>query len=150
MEDEDLVLGGLLHQVCRLHRQEAERVFEQMGLHRGQPPLLRLLWDEDGRTHSELAQGMHVQPATVSRMLKRMEQRGFVLRQHDEQDERVSRVHLTRKGRAVQQAVFDGLRALDGRTFGGMSASDRRTLLRLLEQVRGNLLTGHTTKGRHG
>jgi DNA-binding MarR family transcriptional regulator len=150
MVDDDLVLGRLLYRVCHLHHREAERVFELMGLHRGQPPLLRLLWDRDGRTHSELAQGMSVQPATISRMLKRMERRGFILRQQDRRDERVSRVYLTQKGRAVQEAVFGGLRALDIKTFGGLSASDRRSLFRILERVRGNLLEGNTGREHRG
>jgi DNA-binding MarR family transcriptional regulator len=139
MEDDYLVLGGTLHKVCRLHSKEAERVFEGLGLHRGQPPLLRLLWKQDGRTHSELATHMNVQPATISRMLKRMEHHGFVVRRPDRMDERVSRVFLTEKGRQVQEAVFDGLRALDRKTFGSLSEAERKTFLRLLERVRTNL-----------
>jgi DNA-binding MarR family transcriptional regulator len=150
MEDDYLVLGGTLHKVCRLHSKEAERVFEGLGLHRGQPPLLRLLWQRDGRTHSELATHMHVQPATISRMLKRMEHRGFVVRRSDRMDERVSRVYLTDKGREVQEAVFDGLRALDRKTFGSLTAAERATILHLLERVRTNLAEQAEGDAHHG
>ena len=45
----------LLAQICRLHHARAHALLEEIGLYRGQPPVLRALWEEEGRTHSELA-----------------------------------------------------------------------------------------------
>ena len=45
-----------------------------MGLHHGQPRLLWILWEKEGPTHTELATKLHVQPATITKMVQRMEQ----------------------------------------------------------------------------
>lgn len=67
----------LLAQICRLHRIRAHALLEDLGLYRGQPPVLRALWEREGLTHSELAARLHVQPATITKMIQRMERTGF-------------------------------------------------------------------------
>ena len=56
-------------------------------------------------THSELAERLRVQPATITNALKRMERSGFVDRRHDNDDQRVWRVYLPVEGRSVRGAV---------------------------------------------
>ncbi|MGD8967436.1 MAG: MarR family transcriptional regulator, partial [Anaerolineae bacterium] len=103
-------LDHLLIQICRLLHSRGRTEFRALGLHRGQPPVLLALWEEQGRTHSEIAEYLHVTPATVTKMLQRMEKAGFVARKPDTEDARVSRVYLTQAGREVRsdlQRVLD-------------------------------------------
>ena len=72
-------IDHLLGQVCRLHHHRALTPFEEVGIHRGQPPLLFTLWDREGRTHSELAAILHIQPTAVAQMAQRMERTSFVI-----------------------------------------------------------------------
>jgi DNA-binding MarR family transcriptional regulator len=132
--------GFLLAQVCRLHHSRARTLLEEFGLFRGQPPLLCALWEEEGRTHSELAEHLHVQPATITKMIKRMERAGFVERRQDMQDQRVSRVYLTTAGQNVRDAVEGVLRKLEEQTFAGFSSEERALLNQFLLRVRGNLM----------
>jgi DNA-binding MarR family transcriptional regulator len=129
----------LLAQVCRLHFSRARTLLEEFGLFRGQPPLLFALWEEEGRTHSELAEHLHVQPATITKMIKRMERTGFVERRQDTEDQRVSRVYLTDAGRDIRDAVEGVLRELEEQTFAGFSSEERALLNQLLLRVRDNL-----------
>jgi DNA-binding MarR family transcriptional regulator len=133
-------LDFLLAQVCRLHHARAHTLLEALGLYRGQPPMLHALWEQDGLTHGELAARLHVQPATMTRMVQRMEKAGFVERQADAADERVSRVYLTKPGRAVQAEVKQVWHTMEEETFGGFTAEERTLLRRLLLQMRENLL----------
>ena len=82
--------GFLLAQVCRLHHTRAQAMLEALGLYRGQPPVLHFLHEEDGLTHSALAVRLNVTPATVTKMLQRMENAGWVIRRPDAVDQRVS------------------------------------------------------------
>jgi DNA-binding MarR family transcriptional regulator len=138
-------LGHLLGQVCRLHHRRAHTLLDAIGIYRGQPPVLEALDAEDGRTHSELAAWLHVSPATVSKMIQRMEKSALVERRDDPQDQRVSRVYLTAEGRRMHAELQQVLEALRDETFAHLSAEERTTLRRLLLQVRKNLLhaTGH-------
>lgn len=133
-------VGALLAQVCRHHYSWLHALLEEIGLYRGQPQVLNLLWEEEGRTHSELAENLHVQPATISRMIQRMERAGFVERRPDEKDERVSRVYLTKAGREVRQDVQRILKETEEQTLAGLDADERSLLRRFLSQMRDNLL----------
>jgi DNA-binding MarR family transcriptional regulator len=129
----------LLAQVSRLHHQRAHELLEGLGLYRGQPPLLYALWEQDGQTHSELAEKLQITPATITRMIQRMEKSGFVQRQPDASDQRISRVYLTEAGRAVRaelQAVWD---RMEVESFAGFSAEELIILRGFLQKIRANL-----------
>jgi DNA-binding MarR family transcriptional regulator len=130
----------LLVQVCRLHHSRARTLLEEFGLFRGQPPLLFALWEKEGLTHSELAEHLHVQPATITKMIKRMERAGFVERSQDAEDQRVSRVYLTDAGRSIRDAVEGVLRQLEEQTFAGFSSEECALLNRFLLRIRNNLM----------
>ncbi len=130
----------LLAQVCRLHHSRARTLLEEFGLFRGQPPLLFALWEKEGLAHSDLAEHLHVQPATITKMIKRMERAGFVERSQDAEDQRVSRVYLTDAGRNIRDAVEGVLRELEEQTFAGFSSEERTLLNQFLLRIRHNLM----------
>ncbi len=130
----------LLAQVCKLHFSRARTLLEELGLFRGQPPLLFALWEKEGLTHSELAGHLHVQPATITKMIQRMERAGFVERRPDAEDQRVSRVYLTDAGRNIRDAVEGALRQLEEQTFAGFSQEERTLLSQFLLRIRNNLM----------
>lgn len=131
--------GYLLAQVCKRHRAQAHARLEALGLYRGQQFILMALWEQEGRTHSELAEALHVQPATISNALKRMERAGFVARRPDPADQRVSRVYLTDAGRAVRDAVEQLWRDMEAQTFAGFSPEDHAALRDYLRRIIANL-----------
>jgi DNA-binding MarR family transcriptional regulator len=133
-------LDRLLIQVCRLHYARAYTLYESLGLYRGQPPVLSALWEREGLTHTELAHRLHVTPATMTRMLRRMEKAGFVERRPDPHDMRVSRVYLSSTGRSVQDAVDRVRRLLEEETFAGVGAEERALLARCFARMRQNLI----------
>jgi len=130
----------LLAQICRLHHARAHTLLEELGLYRGQPPILFALWEREGLTHSELAARLRVKPATITKMLKRMEKAGFVQRRPDPQDQRVSRVYPTDVGRSIRDQVERIRRTLEVETFAGFSPEEMALLRRHLQQMRVNLI----------
>ncbi|MBU0491559.1 MAG: MarR family transcriptional regulator [Chloroflexi bacterium] len=132
-------IGYLLAQTCKRHRFRAHAQLEAMGLYRGQQFILMVLWEQEGRTHSELAEVLHVQPATMSNALKRMAKAGFVERRPDPDDQRVSRVYLTDAGRAVRDAVEQMWRDMEAQTFAGFSPDECLTLRGYLLRIIANL-----------
>jgi DNA-binding MarR family transcriptional regulator len=102
--------------------------------------MLRALWKQEGLTHSELAANLHVKPATMTKMVQRMEKAGFVERKSDPDDHRVSRVYLTDTGRNVQTQVKQVWRTLEDETFAGFTMEERVLLRRFFLQMRENLL----------
>ena len=133
-------LDFLLAQICRLHHARAHTLLEALGLYRGQPPMLHALWEQEGLTHGELAARLHVQPATVTKMIQRMERTGFVECKPDAQDQRVSRVYLTDAGRAIQTEVKQVWRTMEDETFAGFTPEERVWMHRFFLHMRENLI----------
>jgi DNA-binding MarR family transcriptional regulator len=102
--------------------------------------MLRALWEQEGQTHGELASQLHVQPATITKMLQRMEKAGFVERRPDATDQRISRVYLTDTGRAIQEAVKQVWATLEQETFAGFNLEERVLLRRFFVQIKENLI----------
>ena len=133
-------IDSLLAQVCRLHHARAHVLLEGVGLYRGQPPVLHLLWEKEGRTHSEIANHLHIQPATVTKMVRRMERAGFLVSRQDQDDQRVYRLYLTEKGRGIQGEVQQIWTKLEEEALEGFSAEEHQLLRELFIKVRENLL----------
>jgi DNA-binding MarR family transcriptional regulator len=89
--------------------------------------------------HTELARRLQVQPATITKMLQRMEKAGFVERRPDPDDQRVSRVYLTGEGRAVRAGVQQVWHQLEEEAFAGFTPDERLLLRRFFVQIRENL-----------
>ncbi|MBN1877894.1 MAG: MarR family transcriptional regulator [Anaerolineae bacterium] len=132
--------GHLLVQICRLNRGIMHNLVSEMGLYQGQPSVLEVLWQEEGLTHKELTERLHVSPATISNTIKRMEKAGFVERRQDTNDERVSRVYLTSAGRSVQKDVKSLWQAFEKQLLTDFSPQEKQLLQTFLLRLYRNLL----------
>ena len=77
-------------------------MLDQMGLTYPQYLVLSVLWEADGQTITAIADRLGLEPSTITPLVKRLEQAGFVERRRNPQDERQVRVSLTAKGRDIQ------------------------------------------------
>jgi len=131
----------LLATLCKAHRNWAEQELATVGLHVGQEMLLSFLWQQDGLAQSDLAQRLGVQPATVCKMLGRMEAGGLIATRRDERDARIARVYLSEEGRAFQQAVTTAWARLETRFLAGFAAEEVIALRQVLARLADNLTT---------
>ncbi len=134
--------GFLINQICRLQRNLVAERLAALGLHPGQEMLLCQLWQQDGLTQSELADRLRVQPATVSKMLSRMDRAGLISGCRDAVDGRVTRVRLTEAGRTIHAPIQDTWAMVEAETLAGFTVEERVLLRRLLMQVYANLGAG--------
>ncbi len=132
-------IGALLVQICRAHRNKAQELLSRLELYPGQEFLLLNLFPQDGLTHSEVAENLCVQPATVTRMLDRLVKSGFVQRRADTDDQRVSRVYLTEKGQELLRPIEQVWQELEEISFAKLTLEERLLLRRILLQVNENL-----------
>lgn len=132
--------GYLLIQVARAHRAKAGELLARIGLYPGQEILIYHLSEKDGLTHSEIAALLDVTPATVSKIVDRMETAGLVERQTDPDDQRISHVSLTVQGRELCKPVEEAWNELERASFANnLTAEERFEFHRLLMKVLKNL-----------
>jgi DNA-binding MarR family transcriptional regulator len=132
-------LGHLLVNVCRLHHTRADQSMERIGLYRGQAVLLMILSRHEGITHSEIAEKLEISPAAATKVIKRMEEAGYVQRQADTADERVSRVYLQDQGRALIAEIERDFGKLERAMFAGVPEAELGRFRVLLAQMAANL-----------
>jgi DNA-binding MarR family transcriptional regulator len=131
----------LISQVCEHKHHRMHELLDDLGLYKGQPAMLRALWAEDGMTHTELAEQLGRCPATITKMVQRMERAGFVERRSDPSDERLSRVYLTAAGREVRTAVEEVWSTLEVQLVAGFSEQELVLLRSFLARVCRNMET---------
>ena len=145
-------LDFILANICHLHRIRWTQLLEVLNLYQGQPPLLRELWEEEGLTQTELSIRLKLTPATVTKMLQRLERDGWVCRSPSGDDRRVTIVRLTEAGRGLRCDVTRLWGELERETVRSLSDDERRDLLGLLAKMEQSLhaagATGDSAVGR--
>lgn len=131
--------GLLVHDAARLLRARFEAHGRALGLSSAQWRLLVRLWREGRATQARLAELMEVEPISVSRLVTRMEQAGWVERQADPNDRRIRLVVPTARTldaladiRSIAAGVYDEAMA-------GLKEGDRQVLIAGLTVVVDNL-----------
>ncbi|MFF0475957.1 MarR family winged helix-turn-helix transcriptional regulator [Streptomyces sp. NPDC004284] len=128
-----------LARVARLHRIAMGRRLKDLGLYPGQELMMMRLWDCGAARQSELIQSLGLDPSTVTKMLQRMEQCGYVRRSPDPADRRAVLVEATEQGLALRAGVEGAWADLEESTLAGLAPADRAELARLLGLLGENL-----------
>lgn len=129
----------LLAQFSQMYRSAVDAFMDQVDMYRGQALLLCTVIKQDGMTQSEIADALSVQGATITNMVKRMEEANLVVRHRDPEDNRLVRVYVTDEGRQLEQSINEQLQNLEASVFSGISKVDRKVLRRLLWQMIENI-----------
>jgi DNA-binding MarR family transcriptional regulator len=124
--------------VNRLARSMAGQLAEELrpaGVGIGQWAILLFLWARDGLSQAELARVVAIEPPTMVRTVDRMVRDGFVTRESDPRDARVSRIHLTAKGRALRDELVPKAVGVNDANLGRLTAREASELRRLLGKL---------------
>lgn len=132
-------LGILIHDAGRLMRKNFEQRGQAYGLSSAQWRLLMRVVREQNPTQARLAELMEIEPISVSRLIDRMEQGGWVKRCAHESDRRVNRVVPTDKS----LAAYSKIKAVAGDVFEdalqGVDEEQRQALMSALTSMIANL-----------
>ena len=94
----------LLH-VGKLLDKRLNEELNKIGLYHGQAMVLSILKKHRAVTQADLARGMSRKPATLTNMLKPMEEKGWIKRFTDKKTNRAVVVSLTEKGEKLVDSV---------------------------------------------
>jgi DNA-binding MarR family transcriptional regulator len=78
-------------------------LLEPLGLTYPQYLAMLVLWEDDAISVKQLGDRLALDSATLTPLLKRLEQQGLVMRTRDHEDERVVRVAVSKAGRALEK-----------------------------------------------
>ena len=78
-----------------------------LGLTYTQYIVFLVLWEQDGLSVTDIGERLMLDNGTLSPLLKKMEQAGYVERRRSRRDDRVVEITLTEAGRALQEKAKD-------------------------------------------
>ena len=96
-EDYENNIGFLIHDVARLMRNLFDKRMSSLGLTRSQWWILNYLYFNEGINQSEFANLLDLEKGPLSRLLERMETKGWVVRESDINDKRIKNIYLSKK-----------------------------------------------------
>lgn len=128
----DSLLDSALYRLLRqigAHRARMAAALAEHGLHIGQELMLAQLWREDGLSQVELATRLGVSAPAVTKVVRGLEESGFVTRQSDDADGRVLQVRLTDGGRALEAPVTASWYEVEAQWLAALEDRDRADVL---------------------
>ena len=115
-----------------------------------QEKFLRFLkWSKkENVSQKDIEDFFHISNPTVTGILNRLEQKGYIQRKVSEQDKRVHYIELTQKSIELEKAVHRHVKYMESTITEGLTPKEQEDLYLLLEKVTRNLVDKEEKK--HG
>ncbi len=127
--------GQLFFRLWRAsHTRTAERL-ASIGLTPALFALLNVLGAREGAIQQQLSSDMGIDPSAMVKLIDELESAGFAERRRRPGDRRAWEVSITPKGRRTLERARRFATQVQDEVLGGLSAADRRQLLRLLRRA---------------
>jgi DNA-binding MarR family transcriptional regulator len=140
-------LGYYLTKARNVLVERMDRAVNPLGLTAQQIGVILLLSAQRASTPFELSRVLSYDSGSMTRLLDRLEKKGFVVRSRSDADRRMVKLELTQQGReAAQQLPALGAAVLNEQ-LRGFSAADHATLLDLLGRFIANGIGGGASAG---
>lgn len=91
-----------------------------------------------GLPSGELGRHLYTRVTDVTRLLDRMEEKGWISRQRDPDNRRIVRAKLTDIGAQLVESAFSSLKELEEEQLSHMSDTEKTELLHLLKLAQGD------------
>lgn len=124
------------------HAMLQKRLFadiKELGLSIGQPKVLDFLKENDGAVQKEIAQGCHIEPASLSTILAGMEKSGLITRKMCKNNRRNLNVYMTAKGKTVCEQVTEKFSDIEKNALSGFTDNEIEVILSYLTKIHNNL-----------
>ena len=138
MNNEDMKLANQLcfsaYNVSRLFAKFYEQQLKPFGLTYSQYLVLLALWEHDNQPLHEVGKQLDLSSNTLTPLLKRLEQSGWVKRQRSEADKRQLVVSLTQKGMSNKKQSLGAVAQCLPQNLMKLNITETKAVLSNLEQ----------------
>jgi len=138
-KDSDKPLMHLFMHIGKLLNDRLRSDLSEGELHFGQARILVSLMRHGNLTQRTIGQGLHIKPATVTNMVKRMEASGLIERRRDANDDRIINVTLTSKGKEAAKFAVKVMEQIENDIRSELSRKEIDILRHPLERIRNTL-----------
>lgn len=141
MEKRGNQIGFIVKQINNIYEKELNERLKKLGITSSQCAVLDYLFhtNKEEVNQRDVEKSLSLKNPTVTGILKRMEEKGFILSVPNASDKRKKNIYLTEKAYDIQRKMDADRRKLDNRLTIGLSKKEVNALSRGLEKVLYNI-----------
>lgn len=137
--DPEQFIPFLIGDVARLFRKKFQQRVQRLNLTRSQAQVLGQINMNQGINQKSLAERLEIQTMTLTRLIDKLEEAGFVERRADPSDRRAWRLYLTDTAQPILDEMWIVAEEVRDEAFAGLSGAQRDALVTGLSHARRNL-----------
>lgn len=139
--EEKKPIGFIVKQINNIYEKELTRRLKMLGITSSQCAVLNYLFrsNQEEVTQREIEKHLNLKNPTVTGLLKRLDEKGFVLCVQSTSDKRCKNIYLTEKAYDIQKKMESDRKKLDKRLTIGMTKKETEVLRKGLEKVLYNI-----------
>lgn len=134
-------------QLMQFMKYHAMKRMEEMDIKPSQAGVLFSLkcWGE--QSQKQLAERVGITPPSMTVALRKMEEKGYVIRKQDENDQRVVKIQLAPRGEECIVGIEKVIKEMEDIVYQGISREEILLMNRLLADMKQNILNSKDFKG---
>ena len=133
------IIHELIKSILTLNRQYVYKKMGKIAVYPGQPVIIKTIAENEGISQKDLSDICYKRPATITTMIQKMENQGFIKRVQDEKDKRIIRLYMTEKGMQFHKACKNMSKDLIKRNFKGVTEEELDCVYNVLKKVKKNI-----------
>jgi len=137
--DPEKSIGFLLYEVSRLMRKDFNNRVHGLGLTQVQWRTISYISRYEGCNQTTLADYLEIRPITLTRLLDKLQDAGWIERRPDPGDRRAIRLYLTTKVIPLLDIMHQKALETRERMLKGFDESERESFIQFLKQMKTNL-----------
>ena len=134
-------IGFMFKQINNVYEKEFNNRLRTLGITASQCAVLDYLFDceKEEVTQRDIEKGLNLRNPTVTGLLKRLDEKGYILCVPNANDKRKKNIYLTEKAYDIQRRMESDRRKLDRELTRGMTKREVEALRRNLEKLLYNI-----------
>ena len=141
-EDFENNIGFLIHDVARLMRNLFDKRMSDTGLTRSQWWILNYLYFNEGISQAGFAILLDIEKGPLSRLLERMEKKGWIVRKNDKSDKRIKNIYLSKKIKPIIMKMRDRALLTRQEALADLEYTEVQKLRHYLKRIKSTLNKG--------
>ena len=138
---ERMPIGFMIKQINTIYEKELNNLLKSVGITASQCAVLDYLFhsNKEAVNQRDVERNLNLKNPTVTGILKRLDEKGYILCVPNEEDKRRKNIYLTEKAYDIQKRMETDRKKLDKRLTMGMTKKEVAAVTRALEKMLYNI-----------
>ena len=138
---ERMPIGFMFKQINTIYEKDFNQLLKTIGITASQCAVLDYLFrsSEEAVNQRDIEKALSLRNPTVTGLLKRLDEKGYILSVPSARDKRCKNIYLTEKAYDIQRRMEADRKKIDKKVTVGMNKKEKAALEKMLEKVLYNI-----------